>query len=320
MDETRLNILNDSATMIGKLQLLSVFFDEELIYKIYMRSQVIHALFETNPELDINKLELFHLQFTASLRDLLKKIKVSNEKNVSLLYNEISLNKDMMARLNDQIHTEESYNIDKQRQALKVNQSLQKLYQVLSAGSSENPMAKNINSFSSRYAAEYFYTAEPEVFNRLITYTDSNVYTSEHAMIQKKLMGLLCKYEFRIAFHCGLKAGSQVLEIYKFMATDTYFLYFPSNRAFLLCDMATLGGVEWVNNKTKKENMINELHDKNDKLLSGVDAVKTHIPPAILQLLAENYNKIEDINFLSNLSNFDVQANILKTMLNTDII
>jgi hypothetical protein len=73
MDDAGKAILNESNKIISKLQLLSVFFGDDIIYKIYLRSQVIHQLFEDNPELDINKLELFHLQFTQTLLDLLRK-------------------------------------------------------------------------------------------------------------------------------------------------------------------------------------------------------------------------------------------------------
>ena len=61
MDERRVNILRTSSAEISRLQLLSVFFEEEGLYKIYLRSQVIHQLFENNDELDIDKLELFHV-------------------------------------------------------------------------------------------------------------------------------------------------------------------------------------------------------------------------------------------------------------------
>ena len=80
MDDYRLNILKKSSTEINRLQVLSVFFDEESIYKIYLRSQVIHQLFANNEELEIDKLDLFHVQFTESVIELLRKIKKSNEK------------------------------------------------------------------------------------------------------------------------------------------------------------------------------------------------------------------------------------------------
>ncbi len=306
--------------MLGKLQLMAAYFGEDIIYKIYVRSKVIHDMFDTNPELDINKLELFHLQFTASVIELLKKIKTSNERNVNLLYDEISLNKDMMERLNSTILTENNFNIDKQRQELKINRSLQQLFEVLSGNSTGNPISKNINAFSSRYSADFFYTIEPAVFNDLLVYDAKDVYNNEYAVIHKKLMGLLCRAEFKSSFFCGLKSGSQILEVYKLSEYDKYFLYSPSKSAFLFCDITKIGGIDWQNSKSKKENMICELKDKNDRLLSSAGVVKTNMPATVKALLTENYKKIEDINFLQNMSNFDVQANILKTMLNTDII
>ncbi len=306
--------------MLSKLQLLSVYFSEDIIYKIYLRSQVIHKLFETNPDLDINKLDLFHLQFTASLIDLLRKIKKNNENNISLLFDEIQLNKEMIDKLNDAVYTEGNYNLDKQRQSLKINLSLRKLFQVLSDDSTDSPFSKNINAFSSRFAADFFYAIEPGLFDDLITYNPAEVYKNSYATIQKKLMGLLCKYDFKTEFFCGLKTGSQIIEVYKFVDTDRHFLYFPSGNLFLFCDITKINTIDWTNNLSKKENLIQELKNKNDKLQSSAAAMKANMPAEIKTLLAEDYKKIEDINFLQNLSNVDIQANILKTMLNTDII
>src|SRR5215217_3330187 len=124
MDERRVDILKTSRTEISRLQLLSVFFEDEVLYKIYLRSQVIHQLFENNEELDIDKLELFHVQFTASLIELLRKIKKSNEKSVSLIYDEIDLNKELIRQMGDSVFSEKSFNLDKQKQSLKINLSL----------------------------------------------------------------------------------------------------------------------------------------------------------------------------------------------------
>jgi hypothetical protein len=320
MDENRLNILNQSNRMLSKLQLLSVFFGDDVIYKIYLRSQVIHKLFETNPELDINKLDLFHLQFTQSLIDLLRKIKKSNESNISLVFDEIQINKELIEKLNDPFYTEANFNLEKQRQALKVNLSLRKLFQVLSDNSTDNPLSKNINSFSSRFAADFFYTITPELQQELTAYNDKDVYTDEYATIQRKLMGILCKYDFKTEFYCGLKSGSQILEVYKFVEADRYFLYSPSDSLFVFLDVTKLANIDLTNNMSKKERLIHELRDKNDKLEGNAAAMKSFMPPEIKTLLADNYKKISDINFLENISNIDVQANILKSMLNTDLI
>src|SRR6201991_3736592 len=320
MDENRLNILNQSNRMLSKLQLLSVFFGDDVIYKIYLRSQVIHKLFETNPELDANKLDLFHLQFTQSLIDLLRKIKKNNESNISLVFDEIQINKELIEKLNDPFYTEANFNLEKQRQALKVNLSLRKLFQVLSDNSTDNPLSKNINSFSSRFAADFFYTITPELQQELTSYNDKDVYTDEYATIQRKLMGILCKYDFKTEFYCGLKSGSQVIEVYKFVEADRYFLYSPSDSLFVFLDVTKLANIDLTNNMSKKERLIHELRDKNDKLEGNAAAMKSFMPPEIKNLLADNYKKISDINFLENISNIDVQANILKSMLNTDLI
>jgi hypothetical protein len=54
MDEHAASILKESDRMISRLQLLSVFFQEEVVYKIFLRSQVIHQLFADNPGLSID--------------------------------------------------------------------------------------------------------------------------------------------------------------------------------------------------------------------------------------------------------------------------
>ena len=69
-------ILRESARLLNKLHLLSAFFEDEMVYKIYLRTQVIHRLYETNPELDINKLELF--QVSSLLAENYKKITAIN--------------------------------------------------------------------------------------------------------------------------------------------------------------------------------------------------------------------------------------------------
>ncbi|MBC6110780.1 hypothetical protein ACFOG5_02075 [Pedobacter fastidiosus] len=319
MDEYRLNILKQSNTEINRLQLLSVFFDEEIIYKIYLRSQVIHQLFAGNEDLEIEKLELFHLQFTASVIDLLKKIKKSNEKNVVLIYDEINLNEELIDRMSGAVVSQKNFNIDKQRQSLKINQTLRKLFEVLSDLTSDFPFAKNINVFSSKYANDFYFDLKTDQFSKLIDYQTKQVYTNVFATIEKKLMGKLCKYDFKTAFFIGLKSGELVIEVYKFLDLDNYFLFFPSRNLFLFCDLEILNGLDQSNNLSEREKIVQELQYKNDKLASNAAVLKTAIPDEIIALLEDSYHKISDINFLNHLNNFDVQSNILKAMLKTDL-
>jgi hypothetical protein len=320
MDEHAASILKESDQMINRLQLLSVFFQEEVVYKIYLRSQVIHQLFADNPDVSIDKLELFHLQFTTSVVELLKKIKKNNEKNVTLIDDEMRLNAEVITKLNETLQSEHSFIAGKQRQALKINNSLRNLYEVLSDLTTDFPFVRNISQFSARFAKDFYYNISADQVAQLIDYETANVYANQYATIERKLMGLLCKYDFKTEFAYGLKSGTLIIEVYKFLETDHFFLFYPSRNLFLFYEPEDLAGMDFSGSPTEKARLIQKIAYKNDQLQSKAAAVKTYIPAEIISLLEENYRKISDIHFLHNLSNFDVQANILKTMLNTDML
>lgn len=320
MDENRINIISSSSRTLSKLQLLAAFFGDDIVYNVYLRSVVIHQLFENNAELDINKLELFHLQFTVTLIELLKKIKKGNERSVTLLFDEIQINNDLITKLEGSRLSKDLFRLEQQRQALKVNTSLRRLYEALSVDSADYPLAKNINSFSARFAADFYITIQPDTFHKLIHYEAVEVYANAHAIIQRRLMGLMCKYDFRSEFYCGLKTGDLIIEVYKFMDHEIYYIFFPSRNLFLLCDPVEMEQITNTIEKDRPNTIIMELRNKNDQLRSNAAVVKTFLPPEIRALLADHYKKISDIELLHNISDFDAQANILKTMLNTDII
>ena len=320
MDDNVAILLKDSKKIISKLQLLSAFFEDEVIYKIYLRTQIIHKLFENNPELDINKLELFHLQYTTTIVELLRKIKAANERNMSILFDEIQLNKELIDNIEDSVFTEKNFNLDKQRQALKINLSLRKLYQILSDNTDEDPFSKNINAFSARFSADFYYDIPWPLFEELTTYNPKDVYRNPYATIQRKLMGVLCKTDFKSEFFCGLTSSHLVVEVYKLTEDDKHFLFLPSRNLFLFCDLSKINGIDWSNTMSKKARLKQEIMDKNDELQSAANITKSAIPGEIKNLMREYHDKIDDVNFLQNISNFDVQANILKSMLNTNSI
>ena len=319
MDENLRQILNDSTGILSRLQLLSAFFEDEMVYKIYVKTQVIHQLFEHNRDLDINKLSLFHVQFTDTVIALLRKVKHANEKNVGLLYDELQVNREMIAGLGISTATESGFREDQSKQALKVGLSLRKLYHALSDGSNEYPFSRNINEFSKRYALDFFVDISPALFGELIQYNPAEVYSNEYALIQRRLMGQLLKVDFHCTFYAGLRAGNQALEVYAFADPAKYFLYLGAGNLFLFVDPAHIPDAGSETGVSKRARLIRELTDKNTRLESNIAAARTYIPDPVKSLLAEYYRKISDINFLVQ-SDFEIQANILKTMLNTDSI
>lgn len=326
MDENVRNILNDSVGTISRLQLLSAFFQDETVYKIYVKTEVIHKTFEQNKDLDINRLQLFHVQFTDTAIELLRKIKKTNEQNVSLLYEEVRVNREMIDRLDSSLNTEAAYREDRVRQSTKMSLSLRRLYEALSNDSPDYPLSRNINAFSARYAQDFFTDIPPVLFSELIQYTPAEVYSNAHAVIQRRLLGQLHKQNFNVTYHAGLKAGNQALEVYKFEAPangspggDRFFLFLSSGNVFVFVDPEKLRALPEESGASKKARLVRELMDKNTRLESTIQGTKTFIPDPVKVLLNEYYRKISDINFLEQ-SDFEIQANILKTMLNTDTI
>ncbi|MEO7769081.1 MAG: hypothetical protein ABIS01_16740 [Ferruginibacter sp.] len=320
MDDSAKRIFRESVTIIGKLQLLSVFFEEEVLYKIFIRTQVIHKLFESNPELDINKLELFHLQFTESILELLRKIKKTNEKNVSILFDEIQLNKEMINKLTDSMLLEKNFENEAQAQAARVNESINKLFQNLSGYSPTNPITKNIKQFGIRYAKDFFHGVSDNFLYGVIEHDSDLVYKNAYATIEKKLLGLQCKHGFNNVFYCGLVSENLLVEVYKLKNEDEYFIYYPTGNLFVDCAFSKLSGFVLHDPIAKKTKIIHELEDKNDSFINSEQAVKTNIPTEVTTLLTEYYTKIASIDFIDFIDDYDVQANILKTMLNTDSI
>lgn len=317
MDDHAKQIFDASNKIISKLQLLSVFFEDEVIFKIFIRSQVIHKLFETTPELDINKLELYHLQFTESIVELLRKIKKTNEKNVTLLFDEIQFNEVLIEKFRHELEAEESYEADQQRQAAKINESIFRLYQNLSDYARDNPFPQAIYQFSTKYAPDHFHEISEELLEEVTRYSLEEEYKNGYGIIDKKLMGLQCKHGFNNVFVCGLKVGDEVLEIYKMADRDKYFLFYPRRNFYNDFDINRIAHIDLNTPLSSKAKMVQDMQEKNRQLKASEDKVRTAIAPEIKELLNSYYERISGLNFLDT-SDHEVQANILRAMLNTD--
>ena len=315
MDDIRQSIFKQSFRIITKLQLLSVFFEEEIIYKIYVRTQVIQNLFENDPELDINKLDLFHLQYTETVIELLRKIKKANEKNVNISQDEIRYNEELIGKINEAMRTEENFENAALAQTTRVNKSLFKMYQNLSGYSPEPPFPKEIGAFSEKYAKEFFTEIAPELFDELLEFDPGEVYKNGYGIIEKKLMGWQCKRDFKNVFVCGVKAGEISIEIYKLDTKDDYFIFYPPRHLFLDLAYSKIENLNRTTPLSKQEKIVRDLSEKNVSLKNNITAVKTNIPPDIQLLLNDYYQKIASLDFIND--DFDIQANILKTMINT---
>lgn len=320
MDDYRKEILDKSISIIQQLSDLAVFFEDPTLMSIYLQTKIIHKLFEDNEDIDINKLDLFHLQFTTTLIDLISKIKQKNERIVGMYRHEMELNNEMIENLRLLIVKDGGFDSEKQNQSQRMSKSLRKLYTAIYNRSNDYPFTEDISSFSINYYKDYFFESEPEILQKLIEYDKSTVYRNSFATIDKQLLLALGQANFNVKFFAGVRFDPLLAEIYKIQTDDKYFLFLPSKNLFVNIDINIFPYEEWDAAMSKKEVTIRNLNKKNIKLESNIKSTYKYISQEISELLEEDYKVITDLDFLASLEDIDTQANVLKSMLETKMI
>lgn len=320
MNELREEILRQSEEAIKDLSAYVAYFEDDTLMKVYLQTQVIHKLFEDNQDIDINKLELFHVQFTSTLLTLLDKIKEKNERAVKMYESEIQVNNEMLEKLRTTISKEGGFDLNKQKQAARMSRSLRRLYVALYEKSSNNPFTEDLRSFSIENYKDHFFTSTKEISDKILTYDKNNTFRSPYFTIDKKLLIALGKANFDISFFAGVNFYPILVEIYKINTEDIYFLYWSTKNLFLKCDIELFPYKEWEAEMSKRTRMIKLLTKNNLKAETNIKNTYRYISHEILELLEDNYKTISDIDFLSSLEDVNTQAEILKSMLDTKML
>lgn len=321
MDDNRAEILDTSTRIIQQLYDLTIFFEQQTIMDIYLQNQVIHKLFEDNPDMDINKLELYHMQFTITLIDLLEKIKKKNERVVGMMKSEIELNNDMMQKLRKAIALEGSFEGEKVQQALKVSRAIYNFHKILSSQSRDYPFLENTSLFSIKFYKEYFFEVDPKLQDAIIGYSSSDVYRNSYGAIGRTLLTTLAANSYAIDFFAGIRIGNLLAEIYRVRNNGMFFIFVPAKNLFLQVEISLFPDwKQWITELSKKESSIKDLTIRNIGLEKDLKVNLKRIDNDISDLLTENLKKITDIDFLADLENIDIQANTLKAMLETKMI
>lgn len=158
------------------------------------------------------------------------------------------------------------------------------------------------------------------MLDSLTTYNHSDAYRNTFGAIDKKLLTSLVKKSYKVQFCFGIRINYTLMEIYKIQDEDTYFVFQPTKNNFLPCDINVFPYKEWENESSKKERSVKELMQKNLQLERDIKFNLRRIDPDITALLAENLKKVTELDFLADLENIDIQANTLRTMIETKMI
>ncbi|WP_136666512.1 hypothetical protein [Flavobacterium sp. H122] len=316
-DELFVQVIKDSKKRIQVLRLLGNFFNHADFVGVTIRTQIIHDLFETNRQLDFNKLELFHIQYTNSLIDLFQKLKKSKEQQYLLVSNEIYINEDYIKRLSSGLEETKFPELMKSH-AQQMSHKIEKLYKILALDLTEHFSWEEITNVSNSVQKEYYRSIPVEQYEQL-TCQNRKVYENAFCKFERKLLGKLNILKFRIKFLCGLECNDHVIEVYEFRDSNDKFIFIANEKAFYLLDEKDVNGIDLSKNHSSQNQIITQLKIKNEALKEQLGKIKTTLPDDVEEVLKSYLDKISTVDFLEELQNVDEQTNILKAMLNINI-
>jgi hypothetical protein len=310
-------IIKESKKRLITLKIVSNFFKQQDLIGILIRTKIIHSIFENNNTLDSNKLELFHIQYTDSLIELLQKLKKAKEQQFIITSDEIHINDDYIKKLevglNDAFFQEKTV-LHSKNMSGKVEQ----LFEMLTTESTKAFNWDSIVYFSNCFKAEYYRIISKEQYEKL-TILEKDTYSHTNAKFERKLLGRLNKFKFKFKFLCGLIYNNEVIEVYEFRDTNDKFIFNNKDKSFFFLDETFEKTIDLSKNNSNNNKIINQLKIKNSSLKHQLDKIKTSLPDNVLEILKNYLDKISGIDFMEELQNIDEQANILKAMLNINI-
>lgn len=317
-EEIYAQIIKESGKRLQGLKTVSNFFGHADLFAVYIRTKVIHNLFESNKNLDINKLELFHIQYTSSLIDLFQKLKKAKEQQYLLISDEIYINDDLVKKLEGDAATI-NFNDEAKKYAKVMSEKIQQLYTMLATDDVMQFSWGDITVFSARRCSEYYREISGEQFLQLADMQNRTTYNNEFATFEKKLLGRLNILNFRIKFACGLRHENEVVEVFDFVDSNDKFIFISGSKSFYFLDEESAKGLDLSKNISNKSRIIADLRAKTDLLKEKQATLKASLPKDVEEVLAGYLEKISEVDFLDELQNVDEQTNILRAMLNINI-
>jgi hypothetical protein len=316
--ETFDQIIKDSQKKLSTLKILSNFFNNSDLIGILIRTNIIHNLFENNKNLDIHKLDLFHIQYTNSLIELFQKLKKSKEQKYLLIHDEIYINDDFINKLKKEI-TVVPFADEVKIHTQNITQKIEQLYKIFTEEGSQKFDWAVITQFVNKRCQEFYREITEKQYNNLIKHDGKPTYQNSHVTFERKLLGRLNIQKFKVKFLCGLRYDTNEIELYEFVNSNDKFIFINDKKFFYLVDNSHISGIDLSKNESHKAEMIEQLINKNIELKDQLVTLKTTIPKDVENVLESYLLKISGVEFLDELQNVDEQTNILKAMLNINI-
>lgn len=305
-------IMSQSRRRLTKLKLLANFFEHIDIISIYIKTDIIHNLFQEKTVLDYNKLELFHLQYTDSLIELLTKIKRQKENDMLTVINEIDVNTKYIEGFEER--RVDSFQTDRKMYSGIFSQHLKMLYKDLTQDIFTADW-NNVLYFHKKYGQEFYRTNADE---EQLKSKPFPAYQYRDYAIERKLLGRLNIQSFKVRFVCGYLIGTNEYELFKIFQSDDHFVFGIDDKKLYLFD-GDLEKLDISENQSNQSSIINQLKRKNELLENSINERKRTIPAEVENVLKDYLKNLENIDIMSKIFDFDEETNILRAMLNLNL-
>lgn len=312
MGDDAATILSQSKRRLTKLKLLANFFEHIDIISIYIKTDIIHNLFQENMALDYNKLELFHLQYTDSLIELLTKIKKQKENDMLAVINEININSKYISGFEER--RVDSFETDRKMYSGVFSQHLKTVYKDLTEDSFTANW-ENVLYFHKKYAQEFYRTEADET---LLKSDSFPAYQYKDYSIERKLLGRLNIQGFKVRFVCGYLIGTHDYELFKIFQSDDHFIFSVDEKKLYLFDKE-MDKLDISENQSNQSSIIDQLRSKNEQLEHSMNERKRTLPAEVEAVLKDYIKNLENMDIMSKIFDFDEETNILRAMLNLNL-
>ena len=312
MNDEVANIMSLSKRRLTRLKLLSNFFENIDVISIYIKTDIIHKLFEENKTLDYSKLELFHLQYTDSLIELLTKIKKKKENDLLAVINEININSQYISGFAEK--KIDTFETDRKRYSGIFSEHLKNLYKDLT----EDKFSLNWNDvhyFHKKYAVEFYRT---DVDETKLKINAGPSYQYQDYAIERKLLGKLNIQNFKVRFVCGYRIGRDEYELFKIFQSEEHFIFNVEERKLYLID-DELSYLDTSENESNQATVMNQLKRRNEELEETIHERKRILPDGVDNVLKDYQRNLENVDIMSKIFDVNEETNILRAMLNLNL-
>jgi hypothetical protein len=313
VDDEALNILSQSKRRLTKLKLLANFFENADIISVYIKTDVIHHLFQENKGLDYSKLELFHLQYTDSLIELLTKIKRQKENEMLAVINEIDVNNKYISGFEEK--RADGFETDRRMYSGIFSNQLKSLYNDLTEEKFRLNW-ENVLYFYKKYVSEFYRTGVDE---ELLKSGSFPAYQHREYQIERKLLGRLNIHNFKVRFVCGYNISGNEYELFKLFQSEDHFIFDIEGKKIYLIDPKKMEKLDIMPNESNQETLVHQLRKKNEKLEETISERKKILPDQVIAVLQDYLKNLENVDIMNKIFDINEETNILRAMLNLNL-